>query len=126
MMINAVAVVQEFYRAMGAGDVEHIAALLSPDLEWTGAESFPYYSGLWRGPQAVIDNLLLLLARDWDGFSATRTNFSLATSGWFRFAPLGEACPLLVQIGGSCATEKSFNSTCTPIQRRCSTSSHGA
>ena len=45
-MINAVAVVQEFYRAMGAGDVEHIAALLSPDLEWTGAESFPYYSGL--------------------------------------------------------------------------------
>ncbi len=44
-MINAVAVVQEFYRAMGAGDVEHIAALLSPDLEWTGAESFPYYSG---------------------------------------------------------------------------------
>jgi ketosteroid isomerase-like protein len=80
MMINAVAVVQEFYRAMGAGDVEHIAALLSPDLEWTGAESFPYYSGLWRGPQAVIDNLLLPLARDWDGFSATRTNFSLATS----------------------------------------------
>jgi hypothetical protein len=60
--------------------VEHIAALLSPDLEWTGAESFPYYSGLWRGPQAVIDNLLLPLARDWDGFSATRTNFSLATS----------------------------------------------
>jgi hypothetical protein len=82
---------------------------------------------LWRGPQAVIDNLLLPLARDWDGFSATRTNFSLATSGWFRlgftqarFAPLGEACPLLLHIGGSCATEKSFNSRCTPIQRRCS------
>jgi hypothetical protein len=70
-MINAVAVVQEFYRAKGAGDVdEHIAALLSPDLEWTGAESFAYYSGLWRGPQVVIDNLLLPLARDWDGFSA--------------------------------------------------------
>jgi hypothetical protein len=29
---------------MGAGDVEHIAALLSPNLEWTGAESFPYYA----------------------------------------------------------------------------------
>ena len=82
MVINAVAVVQEFYRAMGAGDVEHIAALLSPDLEWTGAESFPYYNGLWRGPQAVIDNLLLPLARDWDGFSATRTNFSLAERFW--------------------------------------------
>ena len=68
------------------------------------------------GPQAVIDNLLLPLARDWDGFSATRTNFSLATSGWFRlgftqarFAPLGETCPLLLHIGGSCATEKLFN-----------------
>jgi hypothetical protein len=36
MMINAVAVVQEFYRAMGAGDVEHIAALLSPELDGQG------------------------------------------------------------------------------------------
>ena len=42
MVINAVAVVQEFYRAMGAGDMERIAALLSPDLELTGAERFPY------------------------------------------------------------------------------------
>jgi hypothetical protein len=32
-MINAVAVVQEFYRAMGTFDVEHIAALHCPDLE---------------------------------------------------------------------------------------------
>jgi ketosteroid isomerase-like protein len=75
MMIDAVAIVQEFYRAMGAGDVARIVALLSPDLEWTEAESFPYYSGLWRGPQAVIDNLLLPIARDWDGFSATPHEF---------------------------------------------------
>jgi len=81
-MINAVAFVKEFYWAMCTGDVEHIAALHSPDFEWTGAESFPYYSGLWLGPQAVIDNLLLPLARDWDGFSATRTNFSLAERFW--------------------------------------------
>jgi ketosteroid isomerase-like protein len=45
-----------FYRAMGAGDMKHIAALLSPDLEWTGTESFPYYSGLWRAPHGESPN----------------------------------------------------------------------
>jgi hypothetical protein len=42
MMINAVAVVQEFYRAMGAAIWSTLPALLSPDLEWTGAERLPY------------------------------------------------------------------------------------
>jgi len=68
---------------MGAGDVEHIAALLSPELDGQG-RMLPVLQRFVAGPQAVIDNLLLRLARDWDGFSATRTKFSLATSGWFR------------------------------------------
>ena len=50
-MVNAVLVVQEFYSALRAGDVTRAAAVLSPDLEWTEAEGFPYYSGTWGGPQ---------------------------------------------------------------------------
>jgi ketosteroid isomerase-like protein len=61
MMINTVAVVQEFYRAMGTGDVEHIAALHSPDLEWIGAESPSSCSGLWRGPRDVERYLISLI-----------------------------------------------------------------
>jgi len=43
-------------------------ALLSPDLEWTEAERFPYYGGVWRGPQAVIDNLFVPLGRAGTGY----------------------------------------------------------
>lgn len=43
----------------------------------TEAERFPYYSGTWRGPQAVLDNLLKRLAQDWDDFSATANDFVL-------------------------------------------------
>lgn len=50
-------------------------AVLSPDLEWTEAEGFPYYSGTWRGLQAVVENLLAPLARDWSSFSVTTHEF---------------------------------------------------
>ena len=70
-MVDAILVVQEFYSALRAGDVTRAVAVLSPDLEWTEAEGFPYYSGTWRGPQAVVDNLLAPLARDWSSFSVT-------------------------------------------------------
>ncbi len=39
------------------------------------AERFPYYGGLWKGPQAVVDNLIIPLARDWEGFSVTPHEF---------------------------------------------------
>jgi uncharacterized protein len=74
-MANAITVVQEFYRAVGAGDVERVIALLSQELEWTEAERFPYYSGVWRQPQQVVDNLFVPLARDWEGFSVTPKEF---------------------------------------------------
>ena len=74
-MADAVAVVQAFYRSIAAGDTETLLALLSPDLEWTEAERFPYYGGVWRGPQAVLENLFVPLARDWEGFSVTPREF---------------------------------------------------
>jgi ketosteroid isomerase-like protein len=38
---DTIGVVQEFYSALGAGDVTRAVAVLSPDLEWTEAEAFP-------------------------------------------------------------------------------------
>ena len=68
-------VVQNFYAALGRGDVAAVLGLLDPQVEWTEAERFPYYSGTWHGPQAVLDNLLKRLAQDWEGFSATADDF---------------------------------------------------
>jgi uncharacterized protein len=68
-MSTAVDTVRRFYAALGRGDVSAVLALLDTDVEWTEAERFPYYGGTWHGPQAVLDNLLVPLSRDWDGFS---------------------------------------------------------
>jgi uncharacterized protein len=85
--------VRRFYDALGAGDVPAVLSLLDAQVQWTEAERFPYYGGAWLGPQAVLDNLLKPLARDWEGFSAKAHEFiaegdrvvSLGTySGKFR------------------------------------------
>lgn len=73
--MNPLRVVQDFYAALGRGDVAAVLGLLDPHVEWTEAERFPYYSGTWRGPQAVLDNLLKRLAQDWNDFSATPDDF---------------------------------------------------
>lgn len=64
-------VVREFYERLGRGDVPGVLALLDPEVRWTEAEGFPYYSGTWIGPQAVLDKLLKRIAADWTGFAAT-------------------------------------------------------
>jgi len=69
-MTNSTDTVRSFYDALGRGDVATVVALLDPQVQWTEAESFPYYSGTWEGREAVVNNLLIPLARDWEGFSA--------------------------------------------------------
>ena len=70
-MPNAVDAVRRFYEALSRGDVPRLLALMHPVIDWTEAERFPYYAGVWRTPQAVIDGLLVPLGRDWIAFSAT-------------------------------------------------------
>jgi uncharacterized protein len=72
---NTVRVVNRFYDALAAGDVPGVLGLLDAQVQWTEAERFPYYSGTWVGPQAVLDNLLKRLVSDWSGFSATADDF---------------------------------------------------
>ena len=74
-MSRPAVIVSRFYEALGRGDVAAVLGLLDPDVQWTEAERFPYFSGTWHGPQAVVDNLLVPLSRDWDGFSAKPHEF---------------------------------------------------
>lgn len=74
-MANPVDRVRAFYAALAAGDVPGLLALLHPDLEWTEAEGFPYYSGTWRRPQDVLEQLIGPLMADWDGFAAIADDF---------------------------------------------------
>jgi ketosteroid isomerase-like protein len=67
--------VRAFYAAVSRGDVPGVIGVLHPELHWTEAEGFPYYSGTWRSPQEVVDKLLVPLMRDWDNFSAVADDY---------------------------------------------------
>lgn len=71
----AQAVIQGFYDALARGDVPAVLGQLAADVQWTEAERFPYFSGTWVGPQAVLDKLLKPLAADWADFSARASEF---------------------------------------------------
>lgn len=72
---NKLRVVKSFYDSLASGDVPAVLGLLDPQVKWTEAERFPYYSGTWVGPQAVLDNLLKRLAADWNDFAATPKDY---------------------------------------------------
>jgi len=74
-MNTPVHTVRRFYDALGCGDVASVLSLLDVDVQWTEAERFPYYSGTWHGPKAVLERLLIPLSREWTNFSATPHEF---------------------------------------------------
>ena len=74
-MTSPTEAVKAFYAAVAQGDVPGVVNALHPDLHWTEAEGFPYYSGTWRSPQEVVDKLLVPLMNDWNDFSAVAHDF---------------------------------------------------
>ncbi len=74
-MTAPVDTVRAFYGALARGDVPALLALLDPQVEWTEAERFPYYSGAWRGPDMVLEKLLVPLSEEWEGFTARPDEF---------------------------------------------------
>ncbi len=75
MSAQPIETVRAFYAALGRGDAAAVMGLMTPDVAWTEAEGFPYYTGTWRGPDAVRANLLARLSVDWDGFAALADDF---------------------------------------------------
>jgi ketosteroid isomerase-like protein len=69
-MTKPVDLVRAFYAAVSTGDGPGVVSLLHRQLEWTEAEGFPYYSGVWTEPRHVVERLLVPLMGDWDGFTA--------------------------------------------------------
>ncbi len=69
-------IVRDLYAALGRGDVPAFLGLLDEKVAWTEQEGFPYYTGTWIGPQAVLDGLVLRLVQDWDDFAVTADDCS--------------------------------------------------
>ena len=124
-MITPVELVQKFYAALSTGDIPTILTVLDPDLEWTEAERFPYYGGTWHSPQAVIDNLLMPLGRDWEDFSAKVDDFIAQDNRVVSFGTysgitgkLGVLCRRPLRIRGQPVMDASRTLRNTPTRQR--------
>jgi ketosteroid isomerase-like protein len=62
-------VVRRQYLASAAGDLDALRATLAPDVEWTEMAGFPL-AGTYRTPEGVTSNVMEILVRDWDGWTA--------------------------------------------------------
>ncbi|HWI22420.1 MAG TPA: nuclear transport factor 2 family protein [Baekduia sp.] len=62
-------VVRRQYLASAAGDLDALRETLADDVEWTEMAGFPL-AGTYRTPIGVTSNVMEVLGRDWDGWTA--------------------------------------------------------
>jgi len=96
--VSNLKLVQSVYDAFGKGDIPTVLGSLSPEVQWTEAEGFPY-GGTYVGPAAVLEGVFMRLGTEWEGFSAVPE----------EFIDGGETVVALGKYGGTYkATGKSF------------------
>lgn len=66
--------VQKVYDAFAKGDIPSVLGFLTPDIDWTEAEGFPY-AGTYHGPKAVLEGVFMRLGSEWNGFAAVPDEF---------------------------------------------------
>ena len=67
-------IVRGIYAAFGRGDIPAVMQAMAPDVRWTEAEGFPH-GGTYRGPDAVLHNVIMNLGSEWETFSASPEQF---------------------------------------------------
>ena len=75
--MSNVDLVQGLYGAFAQGDVPTVVAGMDTDIHWREAEGNPYQpsGAAWVGADAIVENLFMKLATEWDGFSVHPDQF---------------------------------------------------
>ena len=60
--------VKAVYAAFGAGDVPKALSAMHPQIQWTETAGFKY-GGVYRSPQAVLENVFAKIQADFESFS---------------------------------------------------------
>ena len=63
-------IVQNLYSAFSTGNIPAVLAAFSPAIVWTEAAGFPY-GGVYTGADAILQNVFMKLATEWDGFTVS-------------------------------------------------------
>ena len=66
--ISNVEFVKGVYAAFGAGDVPKVLGSMHPQIQWTETAGFKY-GGVYRSPQAVLENVFAKIQVDFESFS---------------------------------------------------------
>jgi hypothetical protein len=67
-------VVKGVYASFAQGDVPAVLGVLADDIEWHEAEGMPY-GGVYRGGDAVVQNVFGPISTDVEGFAVTPEEF---------------------------------------------------
>lgn len=62
------------YEGKSEENQKRLPLLLDSNIEWTEAEGFPY-AGVYRGRDAVIQNVFSRLANEWENYTAHAEEF---------------------------------------------------
>lgn len=69
-------IAKQVYTGFAVGDIAMVTGLMSPEIVWNEAEGNPYSDGNpYKGPEAVVSGVFARLGGEWDGFSATPTEY---------------------------------------------------
>ena len=66
--------VKAVYEGFATGNIPAVLSSLSPDIDWTEAEGFPY-AGTYHGPRGVLEGVFMRLGTEWEGFAAVPDEF---------------------------------------------------
>ena len=68
MSNSNVGLVKDIYAAFGVGDVPKVLGAMHPQIRWTETAGYKY-GGIFRGPQAVLENVFARIQVDFESFS---------------------------------------------------------
>lgn len=68
MSMNNVNLVKSAYAALSVGDVPKLLGSMHPQVQWTVTAGYKY-GGIYRGPDAVLQNVLAKIPQDFESFS---------------------------------------------------------
>lgn len=108
-----VTTVRQAYEAFNRGDMEGAVQAFDPQIEWHELEGNPQAAGIFRGTDAVINEVFATVPENWEEFEADPHDFidageHIIVTGHFRGQPKGDGGTLDAHFAtsGGCATAR--------------------
>lgn len=63
------------YEAFGRGDIQAVLENYTPETEWHSQSGSRWIGGVFRGPQAILQEVFMRIGEFWDNFSVETREF---------------------------------------------------